>query len=156
MGIILFSRHKGRVRATNAAKELYKYWSDIVMQMDASIENAQIIQQNRLRRIIIADDDIYPNDTYLLPIIDQFETLYPEMEISIIRSDPKIILRMLQNNECDLAFLQYTNKAFLEENGFEALTLLHLPPYIVISDANPLSLSDKIQMEDLKEYPLAT
>lgn len=156
LGIILFVRHKGKVYLTNAAKKLQKDWSDMIKRLDKSIDDAQFIQQNRLKRLVIADDDISPSSTYLMPIIEKFEFLYPEVELVIERNDPAIMLHQLYERKYDAAFFQYTNPEFIKACGLDAFTIMRLDPYLTVSEANPLAGSTEIQIEDLTKYPLVT
>lgn len=138
LGLILFLRHKRRVRLTNAGKCFAEKLPRILKQMDKVLEDAFLQQQNQFNSLTIGNFNVTSLNNYLIPITREFEQRYPEVELKIELDDPHLILEHLCSGHYDAAFFTYVGINTLIEAGLQYIVLFKMPPSLVLAKAHPL------------------
>tara|TARA_B110000003_G_scaffold156499_1_gene156976 strand:+ start:412 stop:1389 length:978 start_codon:yes stop_codon:yes gene_type:complete len=80
----------------------------------------------------------------------EFETEYPEVEIKQAVIHQADIFDQLRRAKIDVA-LTYD---LAIPADLEFIPLLNLPPYVVLSEAHPLSAKKEIPLDDLQDHPM--
>lgn len=149
LGLILFVRHKRRVRLTDAGRLLADGLRKAAGQLGATLEKAfeaQKCQNNTLR---IGDYNTTPGEAYLLPTLEQFEAAYPDVTVVAERADPLSVMAGLFENRYDAIFFSSAGKAELEQRKMRFVPLISLAPCIVISKRHRLFEAESIALSEL-------
>lgn len=154
LGLVLFLRHKQRVRLTNAGKSLAQKLPRILQQMDKIFEDAFLQQQNQFNSLTIGNFNVTSLNSYLIPITGEFEKKYPEVELKIELEAPPLILEHLCSGHYDAAFFTYVGINTLVEVNLQYMELFKMPPSIVLAKAHPLYEKEDISLDDLADQSL--
>ena len=156
LGILLFVRHKKRVRLTNAGEALKKDWEAVVRQAEKALANAYHLHHEEFDRLVVGDYNTTPIDDYILPLSERFEEENPGVKLSIERSDPETVFQKLKDDLLDAAFFDYSEVGELKESGLEYSMLIDLPVCVVISDNHPLFHTENIDIASLRSEPVVS
>jgi len=150
LGCKLFDRNTRGVQLTTEGKVLYAYADNAV----SLIKNAQdkIVNMRSLRD---GEIKIGASDTvcslFLLPFLNQFNSIHPEIHISVVNRTSSELVRILKNGAVDIAFINLPA---------EDEALLEITPVMQIHDCFVTGvkyayLADSVmRLRDLREYPI--
>lgn len=149
LGVKLLARHNRTFSLTVAGEHFYK--KSLIILSD-------IEQMKRETKRIAASDSAslrigyykgyYGNE--LSEAVSEFSSKYPTVEIKIMVGSHEELYLAMENDKVDLV-LNDQRRAFSDLYNNEILTESHM--YIEISNRNPLSKLDKIEISDLKNIP---
>jgi DNA-binding transcriptional LysR family regulator len=154
LGLVLFLRHKQRVRLTNAGKSLAQKLPRILQQMDKILEDAFLQQQNQFKSLTIGNFNVSSLNSYLIPITKVFEQKYPEVKLKIELDDPPLIIERLCSGHYDAAFFTYVGIDTLTDANLQYTELFKMPPSIVLAKAHPLFGKENLSRDDLADQSL--
>ena len=155
LGLVLFIRHRKRVKLTNAGKGLQEALKRLEKQLTKALEEAWALQRNQFHRLNIADQSMTDMDVYMLPLTRAFEERYPEVELILERDLPFTVRDNLLAGRYDAIFsISYGVENFIPRD-MAILPLFHLEPCIVLADTHPLFAKDDLTLEELRACPLA-
>jgi len=150
LGCKLFDRNTRGVQLTTEGEVLYAYADNAV----SLIKNAQdkIASMKSLRE---GEIKIGATDTvcslFLLPFLDKFNSIHPEIRISVVNRTSRELVKILRNGVVDIAFINLPA---------EDETMLEITPVMQIQDcfvagAKYAYLADSVmRLGDLREYPI--
>lgn len=156
LGIILFIRHKRRVRLTNAGRYLEKELTKISNRVWPVFEKAYELQGNQFNTLVIGDYNSTPTDAYLFPVLERFEKKHPDVETQIFRNDPVEVIEGLSNGQYDLIFSSNSSQPVLEKMNMEFVKLFDLTPCLVISSRHSLFRKKTLTYKDLRDERVVT
>lgn len=122
--------------------------------MENALEQAFYQQQNQFCNLRIGDMDCTSMDFYLLPSINAFEKNCPEVELTIERNPPNVVIERMISGKYDAAFVINLAVPDLLEAGLVCDSLFELMPCVVMADGHPLFGQEKITLEDIRRQPL--
>ena len=150
LGCKLFDRNTRGVQMTTEGKALFVYADNAV----SLIKNAQDKITN-MRSLKDGEIKIGASDTvcslFLLPYLEKFNSMYPEIHISVVNRTSSELVRILKTGVIDIAFINLT---------FEDDTMLEITPVMQIQDcfvagAKYAHLTKSVMnIKDLQEYPI--
>lgn len=156
LGLVLFIRHKRRVRLTDAGRQLAKDLKVLSRQLSSALEKAYETQKCNYSTLRIGDFNTTPSDAYLLPILDKFEADYPDVEVLIDRTDPLSVVSGLIEKKYDAVFFTSAGKELFEHAGMSYVKILSLVPCIVISKRHRLFAENEIAVRDFCKDTIVT
>ena len=150
LGCKLFNRNTRGVRLTKEGEVLYSYARNAI----TLIENAQE-RLSKMKNLRHGEIKIGASDTacslFLLPVLEKFYSLYPEIHISVINRTTQELINLLKNGSVDISFVNLP---------IEDETMLDITPVMQIQDcfvagAKYAYLADSmIHLRDLCKYPI--
>ena len=147
-GLLLFARHKRRVHLTPAGKQLAEDLKRLKRQFSNVVDKAfeiQAVQHNTLR---IGDISTTSSNAYLIPAIERFETLYPDIRLSISRVEPNELAAGLEENLYDIVFSPGSARKRFEHLGMKFVPVADVMPCIMIGRRHPLFQKEQLSLED--------
>lgn len=102
-GVPLFDRIKHAVYPTAHGKKLYKYASKILAQVDEMNDSIKDWNMNTTIRI---GSSITIGNNLLPQLVNQFQNLYPQIEIKVIVNNTKTIENYILENKIDFALIE--------------------------------------------------
>ncbi|MFW5961606.1 MAG: LysR family transcriptional regulator [bacterium] len=147
----LFIRSTKNVQLTEAGRILFEH-IEPAFNLIASGEKS-IREINALKRgeIHIGANDTISKD-YLLPYLNKFHQMYPEIQIQITNRTSSTCIDLLQQNKVDLIISNLPNPKINEQMKFWEIFSFN-DIFIAGSEFKELSQT-KIELENLKNYPL--
>lgn len=156
LGLILFVRHKRRVRLTEAGKLMAAGLKDVVEQLGITLDKAFDAQKCQYNTLRVGDYNTTPGDAYLLPSLERFEEICPGIDVSVERADPLSVRSGLLEGRYDAVFFSSAGEAELKTMRMEFTPLIQLPPCIVISRKHRLFDQESIDFKELAGDPIVT
>jgi DNA-binding transcriptional LysR family regulator len=95
LGIMLFIREKNGIRLTPAGRYLYEKWRNIASLVEATVEEAHVIQKGYNRNLSIGGLDSHRPEIFMLPIVESFQEKYQNISISVDTGMAQDIRKML-------------------------------------------------------------
>lgn len=150
IGLSLFSRSARGVQLTHEGKVLFSYADNAI----SLIENAQKKLVN-MKNLNAGEIYIGASDTvctlYLLPLLQKFNTEYPDIHISVINCTTKKSISLLKSGAVDLSFI---NLPIEEDQTLEIMPVMPIHDCFV-AGAKYKFLSDSVlSLQDMQKYPL--
>lgn len=149
LGVKLLDRHNRTFSLTPAGEHFYR--KSLILISDVE----QIKRETK--RIAAGDHAILRIGYYkgyhsneLSEAVDEFSSKYPTVEVSIIVGSHEELYKALENDKVDLV-LSDQRRAFSDLYNNEILSESHM--YIEISNHNPLSRLEMIEISELKNIP---
>jgi len=129
---ILFKRTSKGVELTGAGKILYKYTSSAMELLETGLEKVEALKSLDEGELKIGASDTISTH-FLLPHLEMFHKLYPNIKIQIINRVSSDALELLKRGKIDIAFVNLpimdedveikecmtVNDTFVAGNGFE-------------------------------------
>ena len=149
LDIALFERTSKGVNLTEAGNILYKYTSSAMELLQTGllrIENLKTLDDGELK--IGASDTISTH--FLLPRLEMFHKLYPNIKIKIINRVTTETIELLKNGKIDIAF----GNLPIEDESIEVIECMKVHDTFVAGN-DYLEYKDKIfSYEDIAKLPL--
>ncbi|MBZ5752583.1 LysR family transcriptional regulator [Metabacillus rhizolycopersici] len=148
LGTTLIHRYRQKWELTETGELLYRYATQMTMQMQAVKEQIQEIEQGTAGMVRIGVSTAYSN--MLIDYIIKYREQYPNVKISIINSNSEELLKRLEQREIDVALLLRTNNS--EQYN---MRILKGQPYVVIIPTSWSSSfpSQHATFEQIAQYP---
>jgi LysR family transcriptional regulator, low CO2-responsive transcriptional regulator len=149
VGARLLDRSGGRVSLTAAGKLFFKYAEETIAHRKAIV--TEIAETERVPRGEIVVGANEGTCLHILPeVFAQFKRDYPNVSVSIKRSDYAKILEAILENEVDFGVVSLP----VTDNRLEA-QMIHRDQLVVITaPSHPLSAKKTITVADVAVYPL--
>lgn len=152
--VLLFNRKNGRFASLTAAGEkIYKYAleiSELHEEMQEMVRIEALKQHGTIRfgvpSLILR--------VYFSQFFPKLSLEHPDMHIEIIEDGSNELRRMLINGEIDIAIL--IEPTSLDLKGYEQHVIETDEMAAFLDQAHPLNQKEKLDWEDLGEYPIAT
>jgi LysR family transcriptional regulator, salicylic acid-responsive activator of bsdBCD len=148
LGTTLIHRYRQKWELTETGELLYRYATQMTMQMQAVKEQIQEIEQGTAGMVRIGVSTAYSN--MLIDYIIKYREQYPNVKISIINSNSEELLKRLEQREIDVALLLRTNNSEQYK-----MKILKGQPYVVIIPTSWSSSfpSQYATFEQIAQYP---
>ncbi|MDD9270516.1 LysR family transcriptional regulator [Paenibacillus sp. GCM10023248] len=147
LGVPLFDRIGKKIAITEAGKILLAECKVIF----SSLENVkvQIMELQKVARGTLSIGALPGELTQLVSsVLLDFHYIYPEIQIKVINLDD-IVERVMQN-EIDLAITIFP----IEDERIRKIPLYKEDMYLVVSSQHPLADQERINFEDINQYPV--
>lgn len=154
LDILLFQRNKKRVSLTAAGRLLYNRWRKVFLDLQLSVEDARIEQQNNHRRFILSDDLATDKNRYLIPVLHRFCELYPEEDVAVEQLELNEMIDKLTCGAVDLGFTFLTNISRMDPTVFKWKQVLPSAMFAMVHESRPLYNRESLAFEDLAEEPI--
>ena len=149
LGVKLLDRHNRTFSLTPAGEHFYRKSLIIVSDIEQmKRETIRIANQNDAILRVGYYKGYHGNE--LSEAITEFALKYPTVEVKIMVGSHEELYRAMENDKVDLV-LNDQRRAFSDMYHNEILSDSHM--YIEISNHNPLSRLDKIDISELKNTP---
>ncbi|MDR2296156.1 MAG: LysR family transcriptional regulator [Clostridiales Family XIII bacterium] len=152
LGIQLFIREKQNIRLTPAGRCLYERWSGIADLIEATVEEAHVIQMGFFKSLAIGGLDSHRPDAFLLPDVEAFQRKHPSIRLRIDNSHALDIRNRLVDGKLDVIFTVLYDAICLDESRFNRELLGECPLEVCMLKTNPLAKKNRLAISDLKEY----
>ena len=148
LGTTLIHRYRQKWELTETGELLYRYATQMTMQMQAVKEQIQEIEQGTAGTVRIGVSTAYLN--MLIDYIIKYREQYPNVKISIINSNSEELLKRLDQREIDVALLLRTSNSEQYK-----MKILKRQPFVVIIPTSWSSSfpSQQTTFEQIAQYP---
>lgn len=147
----LFIRSTKSVQLTEAGKILFEHIEpafNLIENGEKSIKEINALERGEIH--IGANDTI--SKDYLLPYLNEFHQLYPEIQIQITNRTSSTCIDLLQQNKVDLIISNLPNSKITEQMEYQEIFIFN---DIFIAGRDFKELREiKIELKELKKYPL--
>lgn len=152
LGVQLFMRRRTRaLRLTPAGREFARDLTVFLEHADSLYESAQGLVQSPVGRLTVGV--FGPLASVRLPVIlDELESQYPGLEVSIYESDLADQQEALRNGRCEVALTYGLGLA----RGFTAQVLQRIPPHVIVSRRHRAARNPQrpVALRDLEDDPM--
>ena len=149
MGHALFVRQKKHVHLTPAGYSLFKKWKGCFGELWSGFS---FFEQERKEydSLIIGDACEYSVRDYALPFLEQWEAVYPDIELKYYRSDYYHLSNQLLVGYYDIAIAPFEMAQDFQDSGLNWKLFRKNRMTIVVNRENPLSRLEHLTIRDLK------
>ena len=148
LGCKLFSRTKTGVEFTEEGKKLFEFVEMSYVQLSKGVDeiiNSISISRGTLR----IGTTSTALEGFLFKFLVKFNSLYPKVNYSVVTSSNDGIIKMLNNETIDIAII---TTPFHSSSTFKKIKIMNFDT-IVVGGSKYKDLSNKICIQDLKNYP---
>ena len=149
LGCKLFNRNKRGVWLTPEGEVLFSYVNNAV----SLIENAQE-KLSSMKNLRDGEIEIGASDTacslFLLPVLNKFNTEYPEIHISVVNRTTRELIKLLKDGTVDLSFVNLP----VEDAGLDITPVMQFHDCFVAGAKYAYLADSVIRLRDLQKYPI--
>lgn len=147
-GTMLFTRQNKRLILTKEGMQLLELANDLLLNADNALKTMKGLSDNKVLNLGVPP----MLGSFILPILyGEFFKNYPDFKINIMEDDRSGLIRMLENNKINMAFLPH-DRPF--DARFESQLLVELDNVCCVSKHHRLAQKEFVNIEDLKDEPL--
>lgn len=149
LGVKLLDRSGGRVALTQEGKFYLGYVEQTLEQRRVML--SAIAELDRVPRGEIVVGANEGTCLHILPeVFAQFKALYPDVSITVLRSESREVLERVVDNSIDFGVV-----AMPVDDKRLATTIIHRDHLVVITaPGHPLAAKDQVTMSEVGKYPL--
>ena len=151
LGGQLFTRTKRGVILTEEGKEFYNYIKQ-AMEYISSAENKFTELINLETGCIRIGIGTTLTKEFLLPYLEIFHKLYPNIDIEIVTNLSSELIPKLRNGLIDIMIVNLTNQNY--DSDLEIIRCREITDCFVINDSYSELLGREISLSELNDYPL--
>lgn len=151
LGGNLFIRTKRGVILTNEGIEFYKYIKQAIDYINNAENKFTELINLEVGTIRIGISTTLTKE-FLLPYLEQFHKLYPNINIEIITNVTNELFIKLRNGLIDLIIFNMNNRNY--DNDFEIIKCKELHNCFIANNKYKELVNKKISLKDLNNYPL--
>lgn len=151
LGIKLFVRSTKNIRLTTEGEKLFAYVEQAVnlfSKGERLIDEMKELEEGEVR--IGASDTICRH--FLLPYIEEYNNLYPNIKIQIISRTSPVCTQLLEKGEVDLAVVNINEN--YDYKSFNVNTLKEIEDIFVAGKKFDFIKDKKVSLAELSQYPL--
>ena len=149
LGVKLLDRHNRTFTMTSAGEHFYRKSLVIVSDIEQMKRETQRIADKDHVILRVGYYKGYHGNE-LSEAVAEFSSRYPTVEVSIMVGSHEELYKAMENDKVDVV-LNDQRRAFSDRYNNEILSESHM--YIEISNRNPLSRLDRIEISELKNTP---
>lgn len=147
-GTMLFTRQNKRLTLTKEGMQFLELAGDVLLNADHTLKVMKQLSDNKILNLGIPP----MLGSLILPVLyREFFKDHPDFKIHIIEDDRSGLIRMLENNKINMAFLPH-DRPF--DARFKSQPLMELDNVCCVSKNHPLSKKAFVNIADLKDEPL--
>lgn len=146
LGLKLFIRTTHQVKLTKEGKLFYEKIKELVDSYDCILKDANQISKN-LKGELTFGILYYAIPEYVTPIIEKFESYYPNIVLKTVSCQPHQIFQFLKDDIIDVGMVLYFGDSepdYLEYYTFNTEKLCFMMPY-----SHPLAAKEEITLEEI-------
>lgn len=151
--ISLFIRKSKNIQLTKEGEILFKSVENAIVGIVNSEKMLICDSNNPKKELSIAASDTI-SKYFLLPYIEKFNAIYPEVKLKISNKASAYCLEMLENNETDLAVVTHTD--ILSKSRYNVKKLKKCQDVFVASSKFSHLKGKKLSIFDIKDIPILT
>jgi DNA-binding transcriptional LysR family regulator len=151
LGVRLFERAGGRLRASPEAEALFPEISDIFRRVNRVSQNARSLAKGRLGRINIAGTLALTNG-YIVDAVSIFAKSHPEVDVTIHSLQTPDIIDRVVSRELNLGVCY----GKINNSGLQTEELTRSEMICVMPETHPLAQKTGVEMRDLEGETLIT
>lgn len=145
---VLFTRQNKRLTLTKEGTILLELTNDLLSNTDHTIQTMKELSDKKVLNLGIPP----MLGSFILPILyGDFFRKIPDFKINIVEDDRTGLVRMLDDNRINMAFLPHYGPI---DARLKSLPLIEFDNVCCVSQYHRLSQKDAVTIEDLKEEPL--
>ena len=149
LGLQLFNRNSRGVTLTSEGQVLYEYVAkgyNLFLRGERAVADMAILKGGEIR--IGGSDTLCKH--FLLPILQQYNSKYPEVRIRVTNRTTPESLDLLRRGEVDLAVVHLP----VEEKGFSVLEVKQIQDCVVAGERFSELANVSVSLAQLQNYPL--
>lgn len=145
----LLVRTKRKVAVTDSGKTFYVSALDTIRQADRSVLAAQRAERGESGKIRISTVSSLPFSRLLPSLLNEFRTLYPDVELYLKEGRTKEQLQKIQDEEMDVGFARLPIRS--SADGLAIQPVLMETIYAALRKDHALASRKKIKLRDLAD-----
>ncbi len=146
----LFRRTGHELLLTPAGAYLYQSWRRRLQLIEEEIQHAHVLQTGWTKSLVVACLDSFRPDRVILPVLEPFTEIYPDIHIRVETDAAQDIRRMLLCGEADAIFTVQYDFEGKELEGIAWRQLGKTTHCACMKRSSPLAGREALSMEDLK------
>ena len=147
-GTTLLERRPGRVRLTDAGELLVSHADAVLARLEEAEE--QLRELLGLRAGKLRMSTLTSAASTIVPLaIAEFRRQLPEVELSVLMSEPQTVLSQLRTGEVDLALCN--DQSYLELPDIDGVVLFEEPMLIALPQGHPLANRKRLRLAELAD-----
>lgn len=150
--IKILNRNKSQIKLTDAGKEVYEF-SKVILEeqskLNKSLEEYRHLSKTNINFASIPILSYYGTNS----LFADFSSKYLDKNIyfNIIEMNQKFVIRLLDNNDIDLALIRYSSSVNLDKYDYIDY---YVDEFVLVCNSNhELSKKDVIDLKDISNYP---
>ncbi len=148
-GTLLFSRQNKKMTLTKEGTVLLECADNLLSAADDTVKTMNRLGDNRVLNLGVPP----MLSSLILPIIyGRFSKSHPDFKINITEDDRSGLVRCLDENKIDMAFLPHQSPF---DDRYKSKFLAELNNICCVAKNHPLAKKSSVSIEDLKNQPLA-
>lgn len=150
LGVSLFTRTKHGMVLTEEGKVLFEYVKigiESIINGENALSNLKNLDTGTIR--IGASTTVCRH--VVMPYLEKFHEKYPKVDIQIVNNLTENLLKDLRNGNLDILFL---NMPMIESKDLKTIPILSVEDIFVGNKKYHDLTNGKINLKDLKDYPL--
>lgn len=147
----LFIRSTKNVELTDAGKILFEHIEPAFNLIENGEKSIKEINALKRGEIHLGANDTISKD-FLLPYLNKFHQLYPDIQIQITNRTSSTCIDLLKQNKVDLIISNLPNQKITEQMEYQEIYSFN-DIFITGSEFRKLA-ENKISLKELKKYPL--
>ncbi len=149
LGVLLMRRENRKFTLTPAGDYFYRQCKGILAEIEDVKQETVRIGQDKELQLRIGYLAGYHGDAFRLAV-EKFSEIYPEVYLGIEEGNHEEIFEQMRDGSLDMV-LNDQRRAFSDE--YENIEMVKMPSFIEISNKNPLSQKEKVDVSELKQIP---
>lgn len=156
LDIPLFIRSTRELHLTEAGEILYKEWKVQIEKMNVAYHHAYAIQENLSTDLRIGLLNTVHPDNYFYPILDQFKSKYPEVNVISDSGYITDLEQKLDNWMYDAIIVPDVELNYIESRKWKWKYAARDHAYVLMSAKHPLADKEELDIEDILDYDQVT
>ena len=150
LGCKLFNRNARGVRLTPEGEVLYSYTNNAVSLIENAQEKISSMKSLRDGEIKIGASDTVCG-LFLLPLLNEFNTQYPEIHISVINRTTRELVKLVKNGTVDISFVTLPVE---DDSMLEITSVMQIQDCFVVGAKYAYLADSVMRFRDLHKYPI--
>ncbi|MEN0642374.1 LysR family transcriptional regulator [Alkalicoccobacillus gibsonii] len=147
-GSLLLHRTNGSVSPTSTGYELYEHAKTILSEYYNSLEAIEHLETGIQKQIIVGAS--YTIGEYIMPsVLARYQQLYPDSAIHLEINNTRTILRQLDNQQVDVAFIE----GELTDQRLKKQVISYDHVQLVVGPTHPWAKRSSIYIKELMNEP---
>lgn len=150
LGVQLFDRSEHKMTLTDAGERLFEEGQRLLSEMDSITESIQDTKNLKTGNVSVGIPPVI-GTSYFPPLIANFRTDYPGINLSIIENGAVTVYEMVEKGYVDLGLVILPELS----DRIEYIPVTEDKAVLIVHNDHPLAKRDKVVFEDLKDETFA-
>ncbi len=149
LGVRLIDRRQKKLTVTEPGKRLLSFAQKVRDEYSSMLEDMNQLREDVVGNLMITASTI-PGDFILPPILSEFKTLHPSVQIQVVVSDSGQVIEDIENGRYDVGFC-----GILPENKeIKAVKIAEDEIVLIVAAGHPFADRKNVSFMEIAEEPI--